>query len=99
MRSELKRLHHEFSTTVIYVTHDQMEAMTMADRIAVMSGGTVQQIGSPDEIYDHPANIFVAGFIGSPAMNLLNGVVLDGGDTTVIRGEGWELPLSPANAA
>jgi multiple sugar transport system ATP-binding protein len=99
MRSELKRLHHEFSTTVIYVTHDQMEAMTMADRIAVMSGGTVQQIGSPDEIYDRPVNIFVAGFIGSPAMNFLGGVVGTNGDTTVIRGEGWELPLNPANAA
>jgi multiple sugar transport system ATP-binding protein len=98
MRSELKRLHHEFATTVIYVTHDQMEAMTMADRIAVMSGGSVQQIGSPDEIYDRPANIFVAGFIGSPAMNFLRGNVGTDGATTVIRGEGWELPLSPANA-
>src|SRR5947209_1963382 len=98
MRSELKRLHQEFSTTVIYVTHDQMEAMTMADRIAVMSGGSVQQIGTPDEIYDHPANIFVAGFIGSPAMNFLNGVVLDSGAKVAIRGEGWELPLNSANA-
>src|SRR3981081_72039 len=100
MRSELKRLHHEFATTVIYVTHDQMEAMTMADRIAVMSGGSVQQIGSPDEIYDRPANLFVAGFIGSPAMNFLSGMV--GGDAVggdVVRGDGWELPLSPANAA
>src|SRR5439155_12842573 len=99
MRSELKRLHHEFATTVIYVTHDQMEAMTMADRIAVMSGGTVQQIGSPDEIYDRPANIFVAGFIGSPAMNFLRGNVGTAGAATVIRGEGWELPLNAANAA
>src|SRR5579859_3543462 len=99
MRSELKRLHHEFSTTVIYVTHDQMEAMTMADRIAVMSGGTVQQIGSPDEIYDRPANSFVAGFIGSPAMNFLTGRVGTDGATTAIHGEGWTLPLSPANAA
>ena len=98
MRSELKRLHHEFATTVIYVTHDQMEAMTMADRIAVMSGGSVQQIGSPDEIYDRPANIFVAGFIGSPAMNFLRGNVGTDGETTVIRGEGWELPLSATNA-
>ena len=99
MRSELKRLHHEFATTVIYVTHDQMEAMTMADRIVVRSGGSVQQIGSPDEIYDRPANIFVAGFIGSPAMNFLRGNVGSNGNTTVIRGEGWELPLNPANAA
>src|SRR3981081_4913622 len=69
MRTELKRLHQELSTTVIYVTHDQMEAMTMADRIVVMSGGLVQQIGTPEEIYDRPANTFVAGFIGSPTMN------------------------------
>jgi multiple sugar transport system ATP-binding protein len=99
MRSEIKRLHHELSTTVIYVTHDQMEAMTMADRIAVMSGGMVQQLGSPDEIYDRPVNTFVAGFIGSPAMNFLNGVIGTNGDATVIRGDGWELSLSDANAA
>src|SRR5438132_11073184 len=68
MRAELKRLHQEFRSTVIYVTHDQMEAMTMADRIAVMSGGVVQQMGTPEEIYERPANTFVAGFIGSPAM-------------------------------
>jgi multiple sugar transport system ATP-binding protein len=97
-RSEIKRLHQELSTTVIYVTHDQMEAMTMADRIAVMSTGTVQQIGSPDEIYDRPANTFVAGFIGSPAMNFLPGAVATDG-VTAIRGAGWDLPLSPANAA
>jgi multiple sugar transport system ATP-binding protein len=99
MRSELKRLHQQFSTTVIYVTHDQMEAMTMADRIAVMSSGTVQQIGSPDEIYERPANMFVAGFIGSPAMNMLRGVVGTEGPQAVIRGDGWELPLNEANAA
>jgi multiple sugar transport system ATP-binding protein len=99
MRSELKRLHHEFATTVIYVTHDQMEAMTMADRIVVMSGGSVQQIGSPEEIYDRPANSFVAGFIGSPAMNFLSGVLTQDGQNPAIRGDGWELPLSGANAA
>jgi multiple sugar transport system ATP-binding protein len=98
MRSEIKRLHQELSTTVIYVTHDQMEAMTMADRIAVMSNGAVQQIGSPDEIFDRPANVFVAGFIGSPAMNFLTGVVATADGQTLIRGSGWELPLSPANA-
>src|SRR5438094_384935 len=97
MRSELKRLHHEFATTVIYVTHDQMEAMTMADRIAVMSGGSVQQMGAPNEIYDRPANIFVAGFIGSPAMNFLQGQVVSNDGATVIRGDGWDLPLTPAN--
>jgi multiple sugar transport system ATP-binding protein len=99
MRSEIKRLHQELATTVIYVTHDQMEAMTMADRIAVMSGGTVQQVGSPEEIYDRPANSFVAGFIGSPAMNFLQGVVGSDDGQTVIHGSGWELALSPANAA
>src|SRR5438477_2380787 len=98
MRSEIKRLHQELSTTVIYVTHDQMEAMTMADRIAVMSGGSVQQIGSPDEIYDRPANMFVAGFIGSPAMNFLQGVAGSQDGTSVIHGSGWDLPLSRVNA-
>jgi multiple sugar transport system ATP-binding protein len=99
MRTELKRLHQELSTTVIYVTHDQMEAMTMADRIVVMSGGLVQQIGTPEEIYDRPANTFVAGFIGSPTMNFLPGQVGTDGGTTVIRGAEWELALTPANAA
>lgn len=98
MRSELKRLHQELSTTVIYVTHDQMEAMTMADRIVVMSGGLVQQIGTPHEIYDSPANMFVAGFIGSPKMNFLSARVAVEDGQTVLRGKGWELPLTPHNA-
>jgi multiple sugar transport system ATP-binding protein len=98
MRTEIKRLHQELSTTVIYVTHDQMEAMTMADRIAVMSGGVVQQLGTPNEIYDHPSNTFVAGFIGSPTMNFLHGQVGTDGGATVIQGEGWALSLSAANA-
>jgi multiple sugar transport system ATP-binding protein len=99
MRAELKRLHQELESTVIYVTHDQMEAMTMADRIAVMSGGLVQQMGTPDEIYERPANVFVAGFVGSPAMNFVEGHVSTDDGRTVIRGDTWELPLSPANAA
>jgi multiple sugar transport system ATP-binding protein len=99
MRSELKRLHQQFSTTVIYVTHDQMEAMTMADRIAVMSGGVLQQVGTPDDIYNRPANTFVAGFVGSPAMNFLNGTVSRNDGELVIQGAGWQLPLSAANAA
>jgi multiple sugar transport system ATP-binding protein len=99
MRSELKRLHQQFSTTVIYVTHDQMEAMTMADRIAVMSGGTVQQVGAPDDIYNRPANTFVAGFVGSPAMNFLDGVVSSRDGLAVIEGRGWSLPLNSANSA
>jgi len=73
MRAELKRLHTRLDITTIYVTHDQVEAMTLGDRIVVMSAGRPQQIGSPQEVYDHPANLFVAGFIGSPAMNLVRG--------------------------
>jgi multiple sugar transport system ATP-binding protein len=70
MRLEIKRLHDELKPTIVYVTHDQIEAMTMATRIAVMSAGVIQQFGTPDEIYERPANLFVAGFIGAPAMNL-----------------------------
>jgi sn-glycerol 3-phosphate transport system ATP-binding protein len=71
LRADLKQLHQRFSTTTIYVTHDQVEAMTLGDRIAVMSGGKLLQLGTPQEIYRRPANLFVAGFIGSPPMNLL----------------------------
>ncbi len=72
MRWEIKRLHQELAKTIVFVTHDQVEAMTMATRVAVMNGGVIQQIGTPDEIYERPANLFVAEFIGSPAMNMLN---------------------------
>ncbi len=78
MRTEIGELHQRLKTTTIYVTHDQIEAMTMADRIVVMNGGRVEQVGSPLELYDTPANLFVAGFIGSPAMNLLPGRVAGG---------------------
>src|SRR5206468_10497544 len=71
MRAELKRLQNDIGATTVYVTHDQLEAMSMGDRIAVMSQGLLQQMGSPGEVYDHPKNLFVAGFIGSPAMNFL----------------------------
>ena len=74
MRAEIKELHQRLKTTTVYVTHDQVEAMTMADRIVVMHDGIVEQIGSPLELYDRPANLFVAGFIGSPAMNMFKGV-------------------------
>ena len=77
-RARIKNLHHELRTTTIYVTHDQIEAMTLADRVVVMNEGLVQQVGTPIEIYDRPANIFVAGFIGSPAMNLVPGVISNG---------------------
>ncbi|GLV58550.1 glycerol-3-phosphate ABC transporter ATP-binding protein [Dictyobacter sp. S3.2.2.5] len=70
-RAEIIKLHQRIQTTMIYVTHDQVEAMTMGDRIAVLNGGVIQQLGSPQELYDHPANMFVAGFIGSPAMNFI----------------------------
>jgi multiple sugar transport system ATP-binding protein len=99
MRAELKRLHQELQSTVIYVTHDQMEAMTMADRIAVMSGGLVQQMGTPEEIYERPSNVFVAGFVGSPAMNFVQGHVITDDGQTLVRGDAWDLLLSPANAA
>ncbi|WP_028453158.1 ABC transporter ATP-binding protein [Chitinilyticum aquatile] len=71
MRAEIKQLHQRLKTTIVYVTHDQIEAMTLGDRIAVMKDGVIQQFGSPQEIYDAPANLFVAGFIGSPAMNFI----------------------------
>lgn len=77
-RAQIKHLQHELKVTTIYVTHDQIEAMTLADRVVVMNKGVVQQVGSPTEIYDRPANIFVAGFIGNPAMNLVEGT-LEGG--------------------
>ena len=77
-RAQIKHLHHEIGVTTIYVTHDQIEAMTLADRVVVMNKGRIQQLGTPTEIYDRPANTFVAGFIGSPAMNLIEGEVGDG---------------------
>ena len=85
MRIELARLHDELEATMIYVTHDQVEAMTMADKIVVLQGGIVEQAGSPLELYHHPRNLFVAGFIGSPKMNFLPGKVtaVDGGSATV----------------
>jgi len=77
-RAQIKNLSHELKTTTIYVTHDQIEAMTLADRVVVMNEGVVQQVGTPTDIYDNPANTFVAGFIGSPAMNLVEGKVENG---------------------
>ena len=88
-RAQIKNLSHELKVTTIYVTHDQIEAMTLADRVVVMKQGVVQQVGTPTDIYDNPANTFVAGFIGSPAMNLLKGIMKDGcfsGDNVEISG-------------
>src|SRR5262249_1118025 len=96
MRTELKRLHERLKATFIYVTHDQAEAMTMADRIVVMSKGRIEQLGTPLEIYNRPATRFVAGFFGTPTMNLIEGVVEAGPAGARFRGPGFEQPL-PAN--
>jgi multiple sugar transport system ATP-binding protein len=79
MRSEIKLLHQRLGTTIVYVTHDQIEAMTLGDRIAVMKDGVVQQFGAPQDIYDSPANLFVAGFIGAPPMNFIDGKLVEAG--------------------
>ena len=91
MRLEIKKLHDELSSTIVYVTHDQIEAMTMATKIAVMDGGVIQQFGTPDEIYEQPQNLFVAGFIGSPAMNLRPGKISQANGS--LRAEVGGLPL------
>ncbi|MGV2100925.1 sn-glycerol-3-phosphate ABC transporter ATP-binding protein UgpC [Rhizobium sp. 21-4511-3d] len=100
MRAEIKKLHGDLKATSIYVTHDQIEAMTLADRIVAMHGGVVQQVGSPLELYDRPANLFVAGFIGSPGMNFLDATYENGGvklkDGTIVP---LSAPLSVANGA
>ena len=93
MRSEIVRIHEEVGATTIYVTHDQIEAMTMASRIVVMKDGFIQQIGKPNEIYRHPANMFVAGFIGTPAMNFLHGEITDH-DTFKIDDTKFEIRLT-----
>ncbi|WP_265975398.1 ABC transporter ATP-binding protein [Brucella intermedia] len=98
MRSEIKQLHQRLKTTTIYVTHDQIEAMTMADRIVVMRDGFVEQIGSPLELYDRPANLFVAGFIGSPGMNFIPGKVSDDDASVFITESGARLPLPNGNS-
>jgi len=91
MRAEIKDLHQRLGTTTVYVTHDQIEAMTMADKIVVMNGGNVEQFGAPLELYDRPVNLFVAGFIGSPAMNFVRGQV----EGEVFRSGAVALPLPP----
>lgn len=96
MRAEISKLHQRLNTTTVYVTHDQTEAMTMATRLVVMKDGFVQQIGSPKEVYENPNNVFVGGFIGSPAMNFFQGIAQDGkfiiGDLSVkIPQDKWEM--------
>jgi multiple sugar transport system ATP-binding protein len=88
-RIELQKLHHDLETTFIYVTHDQVEAMTMGDRIAIMNAGILQQVGTPDDIYDHPANLFVAGFIGTPTMNFVPVTMQNG----TAKASGFEVKL------
>lgn len=111
MRTELKALHQQLKTTMVYVTHDQIEAMTMADRIVVMNGGRIEQSGSPLELYDKPVNKFVAGFLGSPAMTFIPGTLERGdgapkvrtadnaiiqvGDTTAVSGQPVEIGIRP----
>ena len=100
MRTEIRELHQRLDSTSIYVTHDQIEAMTMADQIVVMRDGEVEQTGRPLELYDQPDNTFVAGFIGSPAMNLIEGTVRrTNGRADVVMADGTALPLGPGNGA
>jgi len=95
-RAEIARLHQRLKTTIVYVTHDQVEAMTMGQRIAVMSQAKLQQVGPPQELYDHPLNKFVAGFIGSPSMNFLPVELTGSGENAVLKAEGLTVPLPPA---
>ena len=98
MRSELIRLHNSLATTTIYVTHDQIEAMTMASRIVVMKDGYIQQVGAPKEIYDNPINVFVAGFIGTPSMNFVHGMVSEDGVFTTPDGHKLFVPQAKLEA-
>ena len=99
MRTEIAKLHQKLGTTFIYVTHDQTEAMTMGDRIVVMRDGVIQQVDTPQNLYDYPCNIFVAGFIGSPQMNFLDGTLQKNGDTYVVDLDGTVIPLPQEKTA
>ncbi|MGF6781280.1 ABC transporter ATP-binding protein [Paraburkholderia sp. GAS334] len=98
MRAEIKALHQRLRATTVYVTHDQIEAMTMADRIVVLNGGVIEQIGTPLALYDDPDNLFVAGFIGSPAMNFFKGIYEQHGHGAHVRIGELALPVPPVNA-
>lgn len=98
MRVEIKELHHRLKTTIVYVTHDQIEAMTMADKIVVLRDGRVEQIGAPLDLYDNPENAFVAGFIGSPAMNFIKGrITATDGKQQFVSDSGAVLPIPPSD--
>ena len=97
-RAELKRLHHRLQTTTIYVTHDQEEAMTLGDRVVVMSDGLIQQCDSPLNVYNHPVNRFVASFVGTPPMNFLGGQLVGQGSDVTFEGAGIRIKLDPAQA-
>ncbi len=96
MRTELAMLHERLGKTTIYVTHDQVEAMTLASRIVIFHKGHIQQVGTPAEVFNRPANLFVAAFIGMPSMNLLEGALMPQGDQMVLRGAGFSIPLPVA---
>ncbi|MBM7324577.1 ABC transporter, partial [Agrobacterium sp. S2] len=102
-RAEITRLHRDIKTTMIYVTHDQVEAMTMADKIVVLRAGRIEQVGSPLELFDNPRNVFVAGFLGSPRMNMLKGTIIkrDDGTISIDAGYGVSLPclVDPATVS
>ena len=95
-RQELALLHERLGKTTIYVTHDQVEAMTLASRIVIFDKGRIQQVGAPSEVFNQPANLFVAAFIGMPSMNLLDGQVVAQGDRGVLQGPGFAFPLPSA---
>ena len=97
MRLEIQRLHARLATTSLYVTHDQIEAMTLAQRVIVMNKGHAEQIGAPTDVYERPATVFVASFIGSPAMNLLEGRLSEDGSTFAVAGDGPKLPVAGAS--
>ncbi|GIP40285.1 ABC transporter ATP-binding protein [Paenibacillus sp. J31TS4] len=99
MRAEISKLHKRLGTTIIYVTHDQTEAMTMGQRIVVMEQGVIQQAATPEEIYNHPVNMFVAGFIGSPSMNFINGNLSEEGGDVVFKANGVSVAVTAAKAA
>ena len=95
MRTELKRLHAELEKTFVYVTHDQAESLIMSDRIVVLNEGKLQQLGTPEEIYNQPANTFIAGFVGSPPMNFFDGQLQNGGDQWRVKGQGYTCEFTP----